>query len=157
MTTATLEDFMAMPEPTEVDPEPEDHGNEILGPHGREALAGAEAQMVQHDPTMSLEGVVVVETSDGEVMDVEKRIAFLSPILQLGCVRPVAARRRHLLLAVSRRADSRASLYLTVPPALSTALTPSSRRRQSICTRSRLMQWNASSSTAASTWRRDTQ
>ena len=41
----------------------------------------AEAQMVQHDPTMSLEGVVVVETSDGEVMDVEKRIAFLSPIL----------------------------------------------------------------------------
>jgi S-phase kinase-associated protein 1 len=110
MTTATLEDFMAMPEPTEVDPEPEDHGNEILGPHGREALAGAEAQMVQHDPTMSLEGVVVVETSDGEVMDVEKRIAFLSPILQLGCVRPVAARRRHLLLAVSRRADSTASL-----------------------------------------------
>jgi len=70
MAVATLEDFL-------MDPESEE------GASSAAAAAAAAAQMVPHDPA-SLEGVVVVETSDGEVMEVDKQIAFLSPILQLG-------------------------------------------------------------------------
>ena len=69
MAVATLEDFL-------MDPESEEGASSA-------AAAAAAAQMVPHDPA-SLEGVVVVETSDGEVMEVDKQIAFLSPILQLG-------------------------------------------------------------------------
>ena len=48
-------------------------------------LGEAERQQMVEQSNISLDGAVVVETSDGEVMDVEKRIAFLSPILQIGC------------------------------------------------------------------------
>lgn len=75
MATATLEDFMAG-QSSALHPEPEDLMEMQTG------------QLVEHThPSVSMDGVVVVETSDGEIMDVEKRIAFLSPILQLGCAR----------------------------------------------------------------------
>ena len=89
MTAATLEDMLF----EEAAPPPLDDLGVFAG------LGEAERQqIVEHDPNISLDGVVVVETSDGEVMDVEKRIAFLSPILQLGCgsfsPAPLAFRRR---------------------------------------------------------------
>ena len=71
MSVATLEDFL-------MDPESEEGASSAAA-----AATAAAQQMVPHDPA-SLEGVVVVETSDGEVMEVDKQIAFLSPILQLG-------------------------------------------------------------------------
>ena len=78
MATATLEDFMAASD-GRTSPEPED----LVGLQTGQLVE----QYVDTGPAMD-DGVVVVETSDGEIMDVEKRIAFLSPILQLGCARP---------------------------------------------------------------------
>lgn len=76
MATATIEDFMSAPD--RLDPESEDlvslHAGQLVEQFGDQSM-------------LMDDGVVVVETSDGEIMDVEKRIAFLSPILQLGYVR----------------------------------------------------------------------
>ena len=76
MTSATLEDFMAAS--NQLNPEPED----LMGYAEGQLVPASDGQSSPID-----DGVVVVETSDGEIMNVAKRIAFLSPILQLRYVR----------------------------------------------------------------------
>ena len=76
MATATIEDFMT--------------ASDRLDPESEDLVSLQAGQLVEQFGDQSLlmdDGVVVVETSDGEIMDVEKRIAFLSPILQLAYVR----------------------------------------------------------------------